>query len=67
MACPEVSPLEAPMVRAPLIIDPIVALLLNEFIERRTELNSTLGTIVKKFPPGEIVFDELQQSAIVSL
>lgn len=65
MLAPGVSPLVPPLVRASLIIDPIIALIPNEIIDGCTEFDSTLGTIVKGISPSEIVFDELEDSTVV--
>jgi hypothetical protein len=52
------------LVRTPLIVDPVVAFLLNILIDRCTVSDSTLCAIIKGIPPGEVVFDELEHSAI---
>jgi hypothetical protein len=53
------------LVRAPLIVDLVIAFLLNILIDRCTESDSTLCAIIKRIPPGGVVFDELKHSAIV--
>jgi hypothetical protein len=54
-----------PLVWASLVVDPIVALFLNEFIDGYTKFDGTLGTIIERIPPGEIVFDELEHIAVI--
>jgi hypothetical protein len=53
------------LVRAPLIVDPVIAFLLNILIDRCTQFDSTLCAIIEGIPPGGVVFDELKHSAIV--
>ena len=61
---PGVSLFVTPLVRSLLIIDPFIALLLNEIVDGCTEFYCTLGTVVEGIPPSEVVFDELKDSAI---
>jgi hypothetical protein len=53
------------LVRAPLIVDLVIAFLLNILIDRCTESDSTLYAIIKGIPPSRVVFNELKHSAIV--